>query len=100
MTAEQLSKTTTSLRRESSNQAIQVSVLAAEGELFRECRILIDAAQRDVAEGAFITHTTLGEIEAGLAVNDRHFRRIRLTLQRIAAQRIKRAGEAIEKLAA
>lgn len=100
MTAAAISKLEEKRRVLVSGPETNSSALAAEGDLFRECRILIDAAQRDVAEGAFITHTTLGEIEAGLAVNDRHFRRIRLTLQRIAAQRIKRAGEAIEKLAA
>lgn len=75
------------------------SNLAAEGEMFRRCRVKLDAAQRDVAECAFITHTTLGEIEAGLSRNGQHIQNVRKSLLRIAAAKQQNISEVIRELA-
>lgn len=74
--------------------------LAAEGEMLRRCRTKLIAAQRDVAEAACMTHTTLGEIENGYATSDTHIPRVKKALLRIAAQRFKLMSEAIEELLA
>jgi len=76
------------------------SNLASVGDLLRRCRVKLDAAQRDVAEGASTTHTTLGELESGCAASDRHVPRIKRALLRIAVQRLKASTEVIEELIA
>ncbi len=75
--------------------------LAGDGEALRRCRVKLNAAQRDVAEGAAISHTILGEIENGVAAaGERHAPRVRRTLLRIAAQRLRAAAEVVEELTA
>lgn len=63
----------------------QLSILATESELLRSARVHIDAAQRDVAELAYITHTTLGDIESNLSSNRIHRDNVRKALLRIIA---------------
>jgi hypothetical protein len=83
-----------------SNLETASAMLATESDMLRRCRVNIDAARRDVAESAYITHTTLAEIEDGLNNNRTHRKNVRRALLRIAAEKGRLINEAIQELVA
>lgn len=81
-----------------STEERELYILAAEGEMLRRCRVRMDAALRDVAELAHISHTALGEIEAGTLGNKIHRQNVRKALLRIIAARQQVMADCLQEL--